>query len=134
MINNTLLGSKLKFDYIRTTLTKESARGSRLVYDCVLSSANQPSKILANGDQWWYLNGKVHRDDGPAVITGKYEMWMQNGTGHRDGNQPAIIRVNGDKEYIVRGQRHRTDGPALEYKNNPQKNEYWVDGVQMTRE
>jgi hypothetical protein len=48
----------------------------------------------ANGDKQWYLNGKLHREDGPA-----YE-W-----------------ANGDKEWLLNGKSHREDGPAYEYAN-----------------
>ena len=24
-------------------------------------------KVYDNGDKWWYLNGKRHREDGPAI-------------------------------------------------------------------
>ena len=45
-----------------------------------------------NGDKRWYLNGKLHRTDGPAVV------WP-----------------NGDKLWYLNNERHRTDGPAVEY-------------------
>ena len=25
-------------------------------------------RLLDNGDKVWYLNGKIHREDGPAVV------------------------------------------------------------------
>jgi hypothetical protein len=41
----------------------------------------------------WYLNGKWHREDGPA-----------------------IERANGDKFMVAKRKiRHREDGPAIEY-------------------
>ena len=45
----------------------------------------------ANGDKSWYLNGKLHREDGPA-----------------------IERANGDKSWYLNGKLHREDGPAVE--------------------
>ena len=44
------------------------------------------------GHKYWYLEGKLHRVDGPAV---EY--------------------ANGDKYWYLEGERHRTDGPAIEY-------------------
>ena len=44
------------------------------------------------GDKRWRLNGKRHREDGPA-----YE-------GH-----------DGTKEWYLNGKRHREDGPAVEW-------------------
>jgi hypothetical protein len=56
-------------------------------------------------------NGKLHREDGPAIHNGKdTERWYREGKLHRtDG--PAIITPWGEK-WFVEGKRHRTDGPA----------------------
>ena len=55
----------------------------------------------------WYLNGRLHRVDGPAV---EY--------------------ANGDKLWHLNGKRHRVDGPAVEYANG---NEGWyLNGRQVT--
>ena len=37
-------------------------------------------RVYDNGDKWWYLNGKRHREDGPAVewASGSKE-WYLNG-------------------------------------------------------
>ncbi len=51
-------------------------------------------KILPNGTKEWWLNGLLHRTDGPA-----YE------------------GVNGHKEWWIDGKQHRTDGPAVEGAN-----------------
>ena len=40
----------------------------------------------------WYLNGQLHREDGPAI---EY--------------------VNGDKCWYLNGKCHREDGPAVEW-------------------
>jgi hypothetical protein len=135
MKSSTPYGPRLKFDYAKTTMTKESCLGSTLIYDALLSCKYQPAKVLANGDQWWYLDGKIHREDGPAIITKKYEIWMFNNVAHRDGNLPSNIYKNGNLEWFVRGQRHRTDGPAVVFKDASGKpDEYWIDGVQKTFE
>jgi hypothetical protein len=49
-------------------------------------------EIYDNGDKYWYLHGKYHRTDGPAI---EY--------------------VNAYKAWYFHGERHRTDGPAVEY-------------------
>ena len=49
-------------------------------------------EISSSGNQYWYLNNKLHREDGPA-----YE------------------GVDGTKEWWVNGLLHREDGPAVEY-------------------
>jgi len=52
-----------------------------------------------NGDKEWYLDGKLHRTDGPA-----------------------IEKANGDKYWYLNGKRHRIDGTAIEFFDGSQ---YW---------
>ena len=47
-----------------------------------------------SGSKEWWLNGKRHREDGPAVE----------------------YCINGSKEWWLNGKRHREDGPAVEYR------------------
>lgn len=55
--------------------------------------------ITANDIQTWWINGKKHRNDGPAVIYADGgEEWLLNGEFHRD-NGPAINYVNGDHSW-----------------------------------
>lgn len=61
---------------------------------------NKPEcKILPNGTKRWYLNGKLHREDGPTF---KYDdgtmVWYLNGNRHREDG-PAIERSDGSKEW-----------------------------------
>jgi hypothetical protein len=56
-----------------------------------------------NGTKSRWLNGGLHRVDGPAIE------WK-----------------NGDKEWWLNGKRHREDGPAIEWKNGDK--EWWLDG------
>ncbi len=70
----------------------------------------------------WTLNGKIHREDGPAVeyAGGRREWWI-NGNHHREDG-PAIEYANGDKRWYQNGRPHREDGPAIEYTNG---SKYW---------
>ena len=56
-----------------------------------------------NGTVGYWLNGKRHREDGPAVIRadGTVGYWI-HGLRHREDG-PAIIRANGTVEYWVNG-------------------------------
>ncbi len=37
-------------------------------------------KVIIDGDiQEWYLNGELHREDGPAYINGNRQEWYLNG-------------------------------------------------------
>jgi hypothetical protein len=56
-------------------------------------------KVYDNGDKYWYLNDKLHREDGPAIECS-----------------------NGDKEWCLNDKLHREDGPAIEYGDG---SKYW---------
>ena len=72
-----------------------------------------PAKIWASGDKYWYINGKLHREDGPAKIWADgSKFWYINGKRHREGG-PAMEYASGDKFWYINGKRHREDGPAL---------------------
>ena len=63
-------------------------------------------------DSWgkiWLLNGKLHREDGPAC---EY--------------------AHGRKEWWLNGQRHREDGPAIE--DTDGYREWFLDGVKYSEE
>ena len=54
---------------------------------------SQPEmKIGPTGTKRWLLNGKLHREDGPAIV---YE--------------------NGEKQWYLHGNLHREDGPSVVY-------------------
>ena len=43
-----------------------------------------------NGCKWWFLNGKHHRENGPAIeYPSGSEAWYLNGKLHRE-NGPAV--------------------------------------------
>jgi hypothetical protein len=73
-------------------------------------------KIDEYGNQFWYKNGKRHRDnDLPAVIeTNGIQIWYKNGKKHREHDLPAEIYPNGDQFWYKNGQLHRdNDLPAV---------------------
>jgi hypothetical protein len=57
----------------------------------------------------WYLNGKLHREGGPA----------------RE-------RANGNKYWFINGKLHREDGPAIEYSDGTKH--WYLNGIQLTEE
>ena len=64
-------------------------------------------EINTCGSKVWSLNGKLHREDGPA-----YE------------------GVNGDKGWYINNSFHREDGPAIEYADGSKVWYYhgkWID-------
>jgi|TARA_R110000851_G_scaffold107800_2_gene228279 hypothetical protein len=87
----------------------------------------QPVMIeMPEGTKTWYLDGKFHRDDGPAIIAIHGDTWWYlDGKLHRtDG--PAIDYPDGTKQWYHQGSRHRTDGPAVEYPDGSKS--WWLRG------
>ena len=57
--------------------------------------------VYDNGDKHWYLNGKLHREDGPAVEhTGGTKCWYLNGQRHREDG-PAVEWAGGTKHWYL---------------------------------
>ena len=73
---------------------------------------------------------KLHRLDGPAIITLLKKEWRQNGKLHRiDG--PAVIYPNPSnrKEWWVDGKLHRFGGPAIIGSSG--KKEWYINGGKL---
>ena len=87
-------------------------------------------KEWPNGTKEWYLNGILHRTDGPAIEgSNGLKVWYLNGERHRtDG--PAIEYPNGTKEWRLNGFLHRNDGPAIEWSTGTK--EWWLNGEKVT--
>ena len=65
--------------------------------------------VCNNGDREWYLNGKRHREDGPAI---EY--------------------ANGDREWYLNGKHHREDGPAVEWGDGYRL--WFLNGEELTED
>jgi len=87
-------------------------------------------KVYTNGDKFWYLNGKRHREDGPAIeLANGDKSWWINDKRHREDG-PAIEWANGDKSWYINDKLHREDGPAIELANGDKS--WWINGKQLT--
>ena len=64
-------------------------------------------KVDDDGTKRWYLDDKLHREDGPAV---EY--------------------VNGTKLWYLGDKLHRVDGPAIEYADG--RKSWFLNGVEYT--
>lgn len=62
-----------------------------------------------NRTKYWRKNGKLHREDGPA-----------------------IEEINGHKEWWINGNLHREDGPAVEYSDGAK--EWWFEYTEYYEE
>lgn len=66
-------------------------------------------KERKDGTKFWYLNGELHREDGPAIEhPDGIRKWYLNGKLHREDG-PAIERLDGSKEWYLNGKRHREE-------------------------
>ena len=84
-------------------------------------------KVLKDGTEVWELNGKLHREDGPAVIRPDgYQAWYLNGKRHRVGG-PAITNYVGTQAWFMNDNYHRVDGPAVIYHDG--RLEYYAFGI-----
>ena len=90
-------------------------------------------KIGPSGTREWYLNGKRHREDGPAMeyADGGRE-WYLNGERHREDGLPAVEYSDGHREWWVNGKRHREDGPAYEGYGGDKN--WYLNDKEMTEE
>jgi hypothetical protein len=79
-------------------------------------------EVTEYGTKFWYLNGELHREDGPAIeCANGTKRWYQNDKRHREDG-PAVEYADGSKIWYLNSKRHREDGPACEYANGVK---YW---------
>ena len=87
--------------------------------------------INESGDKKWYNKVKqLHRTDGLAIERSN-GWWYLNGRRHRtDG--PAVVLASGSKGWYLNGKLHRTDGPAIEYFNGTKK--WYLNDKELSKE
>jgi hypothetical protein len=89
-------------------------------------------KTYSDGTQAWWLNDKLHREDGPAIIRPDgNKSWFLNGKRHMEDG-PAYIDSNGTQEWYLNGNLHREDGPAIIWPDGRQ--EWYLNGKEITKE
>ena len=66
-------------------------------------------KVYSDGYKAWYLNGKRHREDGPALEDS-----------------------DGDKAWYLNNKLHREDGPAVEYSKGYK--EWYLNDKELTEQ
>ena len=87
-------------------------------------------QVLNNGTRKWLLNGKLHREDGPAFEYANGDRyWYLNDNYHREDG-PAVEYADGSRCWYLNGERHREDGPAVECSDGRR---YWfLNGKEYT--
>ncbi len=89
-------------------------------------------KVNDYGDRFWYLNGKLHREDGPACeYSSGTRCWCLNGDLHREDG-PAIEDIDGSRYWYLNDNFHREDGPAIEYSDG--RRWWYLNGEEYTEE
>jgi len=84
------------------------------------------------GVKRWYLNGYLHRTDGPACYyTDGTKCWYLNGKHHRSDG-PAVEFKDGSKYWYLNNKLHRTDGPAIEYIDGDKA--WYLNGEELSQE
>ncbi|MEZ0261721.1 MAG: hypothetical protein ACAH80_11975 [Alphaproteobacteria bacterium] len=97
-------------NHVRVEKIKELRNGAG-EYHCT----EGPAVEWSNGDKEYWVNGLLHREDGPAIDSRYQKAWWVNGKLHRlDG--PAREYGDGNKAWWVNGKLHREDGPAKIYR------------------
>ena len=89
--------------------------------------------VTVNDDctRFWWLNGKYHREDGPAIeFADGNRYWYLNGNLHREDG-PAIERADGTRQWYLNGKRHRIDGPAIEHAYGTRR--WYLNGLEYTK-
>jgi hypothetical protein len=56
-------------------------------------------KYKLSGNERWTLDGKTHREDGPALITPIGEWWYRHGKKHRSDGPAFVSSVTGNVEW-----------------------------------
>ena len=89
-------------------------------------------KVYEDGSKCWYLNGKLHREDGPAIeYADGSKCWYLNDQLHREDG-PAIEYADGVKYWYLNGKLHREDGPAIEYADGVKS--WYLNGEPLTEQ
>lgn len=89
-------------------------------------------EIQTDGSHRWFKDGKLHRENGPAIVyeDGTHEWWF-HGKRHRE-NGPASTHTNGEQEWWIHDQLHREDGPALIWSNGDKQ--WYLNDNELTEE
>jgi len=91
-----------------------------------------PAIEYASGSKSWYVNDKRHREDGPAIeCADGTKYWYVNDKRHRSDG-PAVEGASGTKSWYVNGKLHREDGPAVEWADGSKS--WYVNGKELTEE
>jgi len=81
---------------------------------------------ISDKDRNWYILKGYEIDEHVD-----YRMWLLNGKLHREDG-PAYEGVDGYHAWWVNSRRHREDGPAIEYADGDRA--WYLNGIEMSEE
>jgi len=126
---------------IETRSNLDNSQSSRVVQpDSPLRHQSELGEITrftgSGGRVEWRLdgsyNGRLHRENGPAILEADgTRWWYQNNQLHRL-NGPAVVLADGSQYWYQDNKLHRLEGPAVLKADGTQ--EYWVEGYLIERE
>ena len=112
IINWTNSSFDTLYNLINAFFKKIYYRGEQYYVGGKLHRKDGPAVIGQDGRLEYYQDGQLHRENGPAIINGTRKEYYQYGKLHRE-NGPAVQIFSFYKEYWMNGQLHREDGPAI---------------------
>lgn len=71
-------------------------------------------KIIEYGEERYYLNDKLHREDGPAVIYHGTKYWYKHGLRHREDG-PATEWYDGKKDWYYNGKKFLSEEDFMNF-------------------
>ena len=111
-------------------MTETAAPEATEALSASFAAAQTECKVRPDGSKAWLCNGKIHREDGPALINSQGEQWFFHGQRHRE-NGPAVTLKDGTEKWYRNGEKHREDGPAI---INANGNKKWYQRNKLHRE
>jgi|SRR5579859_4154648 len=101
------LDSLMKMHIYASLLDNDACDKIKQALDLIKSLSKVGEKVCKTneyGTKRWFLNGKLHREDGPAVeYTDGYKAWYLNDELHREDG-PAVEFTDGYKDWYYHGE------------------------------
>lgn len=100
-----------------------------------MAKVSNGKRTTRAGRVYWYKDGQLHRDDGPAVEEVKgWTSWFHEGKLHRDdgADEPSAMPYTGHKQWWQEGRLHRVTGPAVVWPDG--REEWHLQGRELSAE
>lgn len=126
----------VSYDYFKKMFKEQYKYGFKEFYNekGKLHNDNGPALITPHDTKAYYKNGKLHRTNGPAIIfSNGIKMWYQNGKCHRDDG-PSFTSPYNTEMWHQNDKLHRVDGPALTINDKRVPKRYYHKTIHPTHE